>query len=76
MARKPTKRQLADQELLQNAMQVYLAAGAKVLQDEFRFSDHQSGHWILSTAALLAEHIGTDEAKAEIVKAREVLEGA
>jgi len=74
MAKKPTKAQRAKQELVEETMQVILAAGAKTLQDKFHFSDHQSGMWILMTSALLAEHIGTDEARAEIAAALEVLE--
>ena len=74
MTRKPTKTQLAKQELVSETIQTTLAAGAKTLQDEFHFGDKQSGVWILKTAALLAEHIGTDKAKAEIEAAWKVLE--
>ncbi len=75
MPRKPTKTQLAQQELVQQTIQTTLAAGAKTLKDKYYFGDKETGMWILDTSALLAKHIGTDKAKAEIEAARKVLEG-
>jgi len=71
---KLTKAQKAKQELVKQTMLTTLTAGTNVLQTQYHFSDKQSGMWILLTSRLLAEHIGTDEVKAELDEALKVLE--
>lgn len=62
-------------ELMTQTMLTTLAAGANVLRDNFDFSDAESAVWLMNTAELMAKHIGTKKAQAELAKVRELLEG-
>ena len=60
MGKEPTSRQKRDWENINTAMHTALAAGVKVLQDDFYFSDMQSGIWALKTAIMINEHLDID----------------
>ena len=54
------KKQKRDWQMINDTMSTTLAAGVKVLQDDFDMSDGDSGAWALKTAILLNEHLGID----------------
>lgn len=60
MSNKLTKKQKRDWEIINTTMATTLAAGVKVLQDDFDMSDGDSGAWVLKTAILLNEHLDID----------------
>ena len=63
MTKKPTAKQKRDWEIINSTMSTTLAAGVKVLQDEFNMSDLDSGMWALKTAILLNESLEIDSSE-------------
>ena len=54
------KKQKRDWQMINDTMSTTLAAGVKVLQDDFDMSDGDSGAWALKTGILINEHLGID----------------